>query len=76
MHQCIMISVFVFSLLFFSPSTGVYILSCVVASLSAADCSMDPVPISELNEHITCKLCAGYLIDATMVTECLHTCKS
>lgn len=36
---------------------------------------MDPVPISELNEHITCKLCAGYLIDATMVTECLHTCK-
>lgn len=33
--------------------------------------------ISDLNEHITCKLCAGYLIDATTVTECLHTfCRS
>ncbi|CAG2103970.1 unnamed protein product, partial [Medioppia subpectinata] len=30
-----------------------------------------------LNPHITCKICRGYLIDATTVTECLHTfCKS
>ena len=30
-----------------------------------------------LNEMITCKICSGYLIDATTVTECLHTfCKS
>lgn len=30
-----------------------------------------------LNEMITCKICHGYLIDATTVTECLHTfCKS
>nr|XP_054766264.1 polycomb group RING finger protein 3-like [Lytechinus pictus] len=31
----------------------------------------------EINENITCKLCKGYLIDATTITECLHTfCKS
>ncbi|XP_064390903.1 polycomb group RING finger protein 1-like [Halichondria panicea] len=30
-----------------------------------------------INEHITCSLCAGYLIEATTITECLHTfCKS
>ncbi len=28
-----------------------------------------------INEHITCRLCAGYLIDATTITECLHTCE-
>ncbi|XP_003724093.1 polycomb group RING finger protein 1 [Strongylocentrotus purpuratus] len=33
--------------------------------------------IRELNQHIVCILCAGYYIDATTVTECLHTfCKS
>ncbi|KAJ8335751.1 hypothetical protein SKAU_G00390930 [Synaphobranchus kaupii] len=33
--------------------------------------------IKELNEHIVCYLCAGYFIDATTITECLHTfCKS
>ena len=30
----------------------------------------------DINQHVTCKLCAGYLIDATTITECLHTCKS
>jgi len=30
-----------------------------------------------LNEMITCKICHGYLVDATTITECLHTfCKS
>jgi len=34
-------------------------------------------PLRTLNEMITCKICHGYLIDATTVTECLHTfCKS
>lgn len=28
-----------------------------------------------LNNYITCRICRGYLIDATTVTECLHTCK-
>uniref|UniRef100_A0A3Q2XCQ6 Polycomb group RING finger protein 1 n=1 Tax=Haplochromis burtoni TaxID=8153 RepID=A0A3Q2XCQ6_HAPBU len=33
--------------------------------------------IKDLNEHIVCYLCAGYFIDATTITECLHTfCKS
>ncbi|XP_065919329.1 polycomb group RING finger protein 3-like [Dysidea avara] len=31
------------------------------------------VKISEVNQYITCRLCAGYLVDATTITECLHT---
>lgn len=31
--------------------------------------------IKDLNEHIVCYLCAGYFIDATTITECLHTCE-
>lgn len=31
--------------------------------------------IRELNPFMTCGLCEGYLIDATTITECLHTCK-
>jgi polycomb group RING finger protein 4 len=43
--------------------------------------SMDMVEgkicLSALNEHITCHICKGYLIDATAITECLHTfCKT
>lgn len=35
------------------------------------------IPLNLLNPHITCKLCGGYFIDATTITECLHTfCKS
>jgi len=35
------------------------------------------VKIRHINEMITCKICSGYFIDATTVTECLHTfCKS
>lgn len=33
------------------------------------------IKIKDLNEHIVCYLCAGYFIDATTITECLHTCK-
>ncbi len=32
------------------------------------------IRLKSLNPHITCKICRGYLIDATTVTECLHTC--
>lgn len=33
--------------------------------------------IISINPHIVCSLCAGYFIDATTITECLHTfCKS
>ncbi|CAB4056477.1 PCGF3 [Lepeophtheirus salmonis] len=35
------------------------------------------IELRDINEMITCKICQGYLIDATTVTECLHTfCKS
>lgn len=33
------------------------------------------IKIKDLNEHIVCYLCAGYFIDATTITECLHTCE-
>ncbi|XP_033099319.1 polycomb group RING finger protein 1-like [Anneissia japonica] len=33
--------------------------------------------VCQLNQHIVCILCAGYFVDATTITECLHTfCKS
>ena len=32
--------------------------------------------ITDLNQHLTCKLCKGYFIDATTIIECLHSCKS
>ncbi|XP_078358329.1 polycomb group RING finger protein 3-like [Oculina patagonica] len=35
------------------------------------------LPVTTLNQHIICKLCNGYLVDAATITECLHTfCKS
>ncbi|XP_044260739.1 polycomb group protein Psc-like isoform X2 [Tribolium madens] len=33
--------------------------------------------ITDLNQHLTCKLCKGYFIDATTIIECLHSfCRS
>ncbi|CAE1244897.1 PCGF1 [Acanthosepion pharaonis] len=38
---------------------------------------MMKIRIRHVNPHIVCSLCAGYFIDATTITECLHTfCKS
>ncbi|KAK7109942.1 polycomb group RING finger protein 1-like [Littorina saxatilis] len=35
------------------------------------------IRIRDINPHIVCSLCAGYFIDATTITECLHTfCKT
>lgn len=35
------------------------------------------IEVKDLNEHLSCSLCNGYLIDATTITECLHTfCRS
>lgn len=35
------------------------------------------IKITELNPHLTCPLCAGYLVDATTIVECLHSfCKT
>ncbi|KAG7248882.1 hypothetical protein CRUP_037340, partial [Coryphaenoides rupestris] len=35
------------------------------------------LPINQFYPYIRCGLCCGFLIDATTITECLHTfCKS
>lgn len=35
------------------------------------------ISIQDINPHVVCPLCRGYFIDATTITECLHTfCKS
>ncbi len=33
------------------------------------------VQLKGLTEFLSCGLCKGYLIEATAITECLHTCK-
>lgn len=41
--------------------------------------SMPRIPpkvyLETVNPHITCNICKGYLIDATTIVECLHSCK-
>ena len=32
------------------------------------------INVKELNQYMTCALCCGYLIDATTLIECLHSC--
>lgn len=31
--------------------------------------------LKELNEELLCSLCQGYLIDATTISDCIHSCK-
>ena len=31
--------------------------------------------LTEVSPHLICALCGGYLIDATTIVECLHSCK-
>ncbi|XP_072026128.1 polycomb group RING finger protein 6-like [Amphiura filiformis] len=31
------------------------------------------VRLTDINQYITCHLCGGYFVDATTITECLHT---
>ena len=33
------------------------------------------VELGDLNPHIVCSLCSGYLINPVTVVECLHSCK-
>lgn len=33
------------------------------------------VKLTDVNSSLTCSLCKGYLIDATTISECLHSCK-
>ena len=37
--------------------------------------SQSPVELTDLNPHIVCSLCSGYLINPVTVVECLHSCK-
>ena len=46
------------------------------SAMIIADAKMERmIKLKSLNPHISCKICKGYLIDATTVTECLHTCE-
>ena len=38
-------------------------------------CQVVKVGMRDINSHIVCSLCAGYFVDATAITECLHICK-
>lgn len=39
--------------------------------------SLLKMPLQQLNPHIMCVLCGGYLVDATTIIECLHSfCRS
>ncbi|XP_047368263.1 polycomb group protein Psc-like isoform X5 [Vespa velutina] len=42
-------------------------------SNSMETCEKEKPLVKDLNEHIVCPLCRGYLIDATTLTECLHS---
>ncbi|KAG5849482.1 hypothetical protein ANANG_G00110920 [Anguilla anguilla] len=48
-----------------------------MAALGNSEMLTRKIQLWDINAHITCRLCEGYLIDATTVTECLHTfCRS
>lgn len=40
-----------------------------VAALSAAA----PIKLTNINEHLQCGICNGYITDATTITDCLHS---
>lgn len=42
---------------------------------SASQQNSNKIPLKLVNSHITCSICNGYLIDATTLVECLHSCK-
>lgn len=37
--------------------------------------SSSRVKLRDVNPHLVCVLCRGYFVDATTITECLHSCK-
>ncbi|MBW03763.1 Polycomb group RING finger protein 6, partial [Eschrichtius robustus] len=53
-------------------------LYCVIVTLMRVFEGLERlINLSELTPYILCSICKGYLIDATTITECLHTfCKS
>lgn len=59
------------------PGSG--LIPCVLSLLDLWNLfSMDrcvPLLVRDLNSHLICTLCKGYLVDATTITECLHSCE-
>lgn len=47
------------------------ILKCRHSTMASSD---QRTLVSDVNDHILCRLCRGYLIDATTLTQCLHSC--
>lgn len=50
----------------------------IITSKPDNQSSNPPAPaklVKDFNQFITCHLCKGYLIDATTIIECLHSCK-
>ncbi|GMS95642.1 hypothetical protein PENTCL1PPCAC_17817, partial [Pristionchus entomophagus] len=64
------------------PCSSRSILTPMVKRGNGSTRAMDPrkefvLPLEKFNLQITCSICKGYFIEATTVTECLHTfCKS
>lgn len=52
-------------------------LLCFIEQISDVDMQSPycKVSLSDLNTHLVCVLCGGYLIDATTIIECLHSCE-
>lgn len=44
-------------------------------SSSSSATKNERIKLVEINSYLTCYLCKGYLIDATTISECLHSCK-
>lgn len=42
---------------------------------SADDGTSTSINVSDVNCHLICTVCRGYLVDATTITECLHSCE-
>lgn len=60
---------------FGSCSQGISCLSLCIQTLTNCLCLQRMINLSELTPYILCSICKGYFIDATTITECLHTCK-
>lgn len=59
---------------FGSYSQGISWLSLCIQTLTNF-CLQRMINLAELTPYILCSICKGYFIDATTITECLHTCK-
>ncbi|KAK9872065.1 hypothetical protein WA026_015313 [Henosepilachna vigintioctopunctata] len=48
-----------------------------ISACQTSDQHHEKVKLREINSYLTCHLCKGYLIDATTISECLHSfCRS